>query len=608
MKGAYNLSSKDLDPDALTVLNCGLKFIPTPRTPTAPDQWQPALARFQRAVRLRCMLGDTPAQAMRYHVPNPAFQPTLAPAPVEAFLQDLGTAVGAHYQRQAEALAARPPAGNLTSAHRRSVRTLRADTSLIIKPADKNLGLVVLDRAWYIAEAARQLADARTYKEVPARDVAALVRGLRHTLRRLLAAHGTALPPKVLRVLQAATAAHVYLPNFYLLPKIHKLPAVARSHLPQLVGRPIVASHSWLTTPASQWLADVLNAACMARFPQVLPDSRALIRELEATSVARDSYLVTFDVVSMYPSIDTELAALACARVVPGPGGLRSCVHALLTLVMANNLFQFHGTVYQQIHGGAMGTPCMPPVANIHMAYWVEDAVRAAAAHWPALYKRFIDDGFFVWELDRPSLDAFLAALNTALPGIKLTWKVAVDSIGFMDLVITKDVSTTSPRVPLIITTFQKQHNRYLYIPRMSFHRPHVFAGFVRGELIRYVVTNTHMQGFLRMRALFMQRLLDRGYPKAWLVAVFATVSHADRHAYLHSTGPLGGAQPVGPVYVSPNGLYEMQRPLGAVINAVYDRHKHHPAVQAAMSGADRIVVAYKTNQSLGAKLVHAAD
>ena len=61
-------------------------------------------------------------------------------------------------------------------------------------------------------------------------------------------------------------------------------------------------------------------------------------------------------------------------------------------------------------------------------------------------------------------------------------------------------------------------------------------------------------------------------------------------------------------VYVSPNGLYEMQRPLGAVINAVYDRHKHHPAVQAAMSGADRIVVAYKTNQSLGAKLVHAAD
>jgi len=481
------------------------------------------------------------------------------------------------------------------------------DTSIIIKPADKNLGLVVLDREWYTAECARQLGDARTYRVVPESEAAALVGRLRRHLGTLLSGFAHALPAGVPQYLQATMAAHARLPGFYLLPKVHKLPAITREHLPQLVGRPIVASHSWLTTPASRWLAGVLNAACSARFPQVLPDSRALIRQLEATTVARDSLLVSFDVESMYPSIDTRLAALACALAVRAP--LRGVVHALLTFVMEHNFFEFQGTVYQQIHGGAMGTPCMPPVANIHMAHWVEAPVRAAAPYWPDIYVRFIDDGFLVWEQDRASLDAFLAALNSAQPRIKLTWKVATDSMDFMDLAISKDLSIEGPRVPVVIRTFQKPHNRYLYIPRVSFHRPHVFEGMVRGELIRYAVTNTRAEDFTCMQRLFLQRLLDRGYPKAWLQRVFATVSHADRHAHLHSGHPCSrGAQPVGPVYVSPNGLLEMQQPLGAVINAVYARHRHHPALQAAMNGAARIVVAYTASASLGTWLVHAKD
>ncbi len=86
VKCAYNLSysSQDQHHDTLTALNCGLKFVPTPCTATAPEQWQQALAHFQHAIRLWCTFGSALDKDLRYRVPNPAFQPAPAPAAVTA--------------------------------------------------------------------------------------------------------------------------------------------------------------------------------------------------------------------------------------------------------------------------------------------------------------------------------------------------------------------------------------------------------------------------------------------------------------------------------------------------------------------------------------------
>jgi hypothetical protein len=441
---------------------------------------------------------------------------------------------------------------------------------------------------------------------VPPAEAAAVLQRLQRELAQCLGGFGQLLPFQVWRYLAVTLHTHTRLPAFYVLPKIHKLPRVSHALLPLLKGRPIVASHSWVTTPASQWLAEVLNTACAAAYPHVLPDSRALIRDLESMAVAREALLVTFDVESMYPSVDIPLAIAACTAAVQP--SLRPVVDALLRFVMGGNFFQFAGTTYQQIQGGAMGTPCMPPVANIFMAHCVEAPLRARAAYWPRAYRRLIDDGFFVWERDRASLEAFLADLNSALPGIRITWQISSTSIACLDLVITKDQSKVGPTVPLVISTFQKPHNRYLYIPRSSFHRPHTFAGFVRGELIRYAVTNTHAAGFQRMRRLFMQRLLARGYSKAWLREVFATVSHASRGAHLAAPRrrARAAAQSQPPVFVASNGPLEMQARLSAVINSVYAQHAQQGEVRAALAGANRITVAYHANPSIGALLVRA--
>jgi hypothetical protein len=43
---------------------------------------------------------------------------------------------------------------------------------------------------------------------------------------------------------------------------------------------------------------------CFQQYPQVLPDTKTLVQLLENSTVSRDAYLVTFDIESMYPSIN----------------------------------------------------------------------------------------------------------------------------------------------------------------------------------------------------------------------------------------------------------------------------------------------------------------
>jgi hypothetical protein len=87
---------------------------------------------------------------------------------------------------------------------------------------------------------------------------------------------------------------------------------------------------------------------------------------------------------------------------------------------------------------------------------------------------RFIDDGFFILEQDEASLTAFLQMLNTLLPNIRLTYHSVICSqagFDYMDLTINKCMDDTDvPDVRLKITTYQKPHHQYMYIPYHSFH------------------------------------------------------------------------------------------------------------------------------------------
>lgn len=600
--GAFNLSGCRFDDSALAVLNCGLKFVPTPAARSVSGATNAIVDSFARNVRLRVQFqrDDEMIEVPRFYVPNPGFQPAAAPQAVEDFLIDVRNAVSRAYRVARSLPAARPQ--NLTGAQRAALAAVRNNQQIVIKPADKNLGLVILDRAVYDGMLLSVLQDPARFTVVASPDIAAL----RGQLQSLLTRWQNGIGSSMFKYMWALSEGVCPLPRPYAMPKIHKLPSVERRFLAQLTGRVIVPCHSWITTGASQYLADLLNGVCARRFPHVLPDSRTLIKQLDNVAVASNSILVTFDVEDMYPSIDSAAAILHCAAA--APGSARMLVEQLLQFVLSNTFCQRGGVVYQQTSGVTMGTACAPPVANIYMATAFEAAARQQSASWPRFYFRLIDDGFFVWEGSQAALAAFIALLGGLLPNIRLTFQQHSRRIQYLDVWIEKGVAAADGTVRLLLSTYQKPHNKYLYIPAQSHHRTRVFRGFIRAELLRYLVTNTCAADFERVRALFWQRLIDRGYTPGFLQPIFAAVTHGQRASLL-----AGGSRQqqrrrqAAPALVAVNDQHAHSRiNLSRVVNDVYQQYRSDPNLQA-LFGA-RVVVSYRNPPSLGRLLVRAAD
>ena len=384
-------------------------------------------------------------------------------------------------------------------------------------------------------------------------------------------------------------------PHLYILPKLHKMQALE----PPIVGRPIAACHSWITTHLSMYLADLLNSA-LAKYDTVLQDRTELISLLEQQEVGVDSWLVTFDVESLYPSIDQEECVQACAEALCTSSGLeRAMVEDLLRFVLRNNIVQVEGKYYRQISGGAMGTNCLPQAAQLYLALkWEAVMKEQYGPRFPAIFKRFIDDGVFIWHGSRWGLQYFLQDLNSLLPNINITYTCSQFEVEYLDLVIYKAGPLGALDQRLKVRTHQKPLNRYLYIPFSSFHHSGMFNSFMHAELIRYVVTNSDRVWFDCMVSKFTHRLLRRGYPQAVISAALAKVSYDRRPTYLHKAPTQSGASPTAFVVPYASGVPDMR--LQSLLHTVYMQHPE------AHQYIPRPLVCFTKNRNLGSWLVRA--
>ena len=79
----------------------------------------------------------------------------------------------------------------------------------------------------------------------------------------------------------------------------------------------------------------------------------------------------------------------------------------------------------------------------------------------------------------------------------------------------------------LDISVFQKEENKYMYIPSKSGHQKHTIRNFILGELRRYVRICTHEISFVQITNKFFRRLRLRGYEKLFLKRLFRKVKHS---------------------------------------------------------------------------------
>ena len=153
-KAIHNLSSYKLYIQEKTLLGLGLKFTPPSKFPNEPELLQEYHA-FSRQLCLRWFFKDFTNTLPPFKVPNPSWNPKPKYQPLEEIIAHgktllLESIETCHHTRQ----------NRLRHHLSKALRKLKSNPNIIIKPADKNLGLCVLDREWYLNKGQRQLSDA----------------------------------------------------------------------------------------------------------------------------------------------------------------------------------------------------------------------------------------------------------------------------------------------------------------------------------------------------------------------------------------------------------------------------------------------------------------
>lgn len=569
--GIHNfLSHRTFTPTEKLFLSNGLRFICTPPRSHLPSFSQHFLGdpqrgwpRFSRTLFHRLLHQPDEAEAApfpalahsKFILPKPPRDTSAREASLRTQLSSELTVLDQYRSSTRDRLSSfvnSPPIqqavalqrANYSSADTSFLRGLLHDRSVTIKPADKNLGLVLVDTRWYDAELQRMLADRTTYatfdnsisidgrrrrctvQQLPVQ----LLQQLQVLAKRFFAVlleWQPLLAEQMNKFLQRrVTPTTAAVPRIYLLIKVHKASG--------LCGRPIVPSTRWVTTPASI-LADHLlqDIVRRAHIPWLVKDTKSLIVDLEQSPLSsRDGIFVTADIASLYTNIDTPLGLRLVRDFLieqQVPSERIELLMALLSFVMENSYLSFQGAVYHQVDGTAMGTSVAPVYANIVVYMLERDIVRDMGADL-RIYRRFLDDIFAFISCERAG--EFQSRLNSMTPKLRFEFSSDPHEAAFLDLQVYKGERFARSAV-FDLRVHQKKMNLYLYIPFGSFHTAAAKRAFIQTELMRYIRNSSSREAYVELKQVFYQRLRDRGYPHSFLQPLFHCIHYCDRPYFL---------------------------------------------------------------------------
>ena len=409
-----------------------------------------------------------------------------------------------------------------------TIEKIKKNKNIIIKTADKNMGIVIMNKKDYQIECLRQLGDETTYaKQINPPSYNLLWAQLRLILLKYNILYkenfSNKLENKILSkvakyILQLEKRKELRLSRFYTIAKIHKTP---------VVGRPIVSCINSITYFTSKYL-DFLLKPIMQSSNSYLKSSCELISLLNIKELPINCTLLSADITSLYPNIPLELGleylkkSLLKYRNLTNKFDDTNEINYIIELakwVLYNNYFEFGKSIYKQLQGTAMGTPMAVVFANLFLDIHETNVLETLQSK-PIVYKRYIDDIFAVFE-NKESAILFINKFNLDIPTIKLDVYNIGNSVNFMDLEIFKG-NLFQSKALIDIRLYQKPQNAYQYLHPTSYHQKTVFPAYITAEIKRIRIACTNDIDFEYNKELFKSRLLNRGYNNSFLTRLFS--------------------------------------------------------------------------------------
>lgn len=474
---------------------------------------------------------------------------------------------------------------NLSPLQHRLLRELANDNRFVIVPSDKNLGPALMDREIYIKRVLQDhLGNDKTYQQLSPQRAQCILQQVKSEVEHLIQEHKEILTTAERTWFERHLRRDHRMPQFYIMPKVHKTP---------FATRPVESCIDSFSEVASKWLD--------YRMTQLLHMSRTYIKDsnetreelLELDCLPAHARLFTADAVSMYTNIDInhglevfETWFIEFESELP-PKFPTTLFLKLLKLVMTCNVFQFGDTYWLQLDGTAMGTSCACMYATMYTALHERKTLLPKYAGHLYFLRRFIDDKIGIWiDTDPDQWQNFKDDMNNFGA---LTWKVEElsKSVNFLDLTITIGEDRR-----IVTKTYEKSMNLYLYIPPASAHPPGVLKSIVYGNLRRYWLQNSSRSDFITTAKRFASRLIARGHSADSIRMIFmeaaASLDTIERHG---KTPKCNAANASNTLFFHweyhPNGLSRQS------IRKSYNKHC------ADVSGFDRMIVAFSRPRNI---------
>ncbi|KAL9980400.1 hypothetical protein ACROYT_G008988, partial [Oculina patagonica] len=203
------------------------------------------------------------------------------------------------------------------------------------------------------------------------------------------------------------------LAHLYGLPKTHK---------ERLAMRPILSATGTYNYALAKWLDEKLKPLSVNK--HTISDVIQFAEETRELDFNEDDILVSYDVSALFTNVPLEetiqiLANKAFTRnwfnETHNLNITQDDLVKLLRVATKHQLFQFNGSLYEQINGVAMGSPLGPLMANTFMCA-IEEKLESEDK-LPSFYNRFVDETLAAVK-DIPTATAFLSTLNEAHPAI----------------------------------------------------------------------------------------------------------------------------------------------------------------------------------------------
>nr|VZI05583.1 unnamed protein product [Spirometra erinaceieuropaei] len=224
-----------------------------------------------------------------------------------------------------------------------------------------------------------------------------------------------------------ARAQETALARFYGLPKVHKEGAPLRP-IVSLKGTPNYGLAKWLFQRLKSLTSDSNTT---------VSSSTQFLEKLKGVSLLPSDIMVSFDVTSLFTSIQQDLAVETIELFLrekydETENRLGHAQIIQLLKFCLKTYFTFDGTIYEQVKGKPMGSPISGLIAEAVLQRLESLVFRH---HRPKFWARYVDDTFVV--IERDQVLTFKEQINAVFPDIQFTMEEEENNqLAFLDVLV----------------------------------------------------------------------------------------------------------------------------------------------------------------------------